>query len=208
MRCPWCDADEDRVIDSRPADGGEAIRRRRECAACTRRYTTFERIEDVGLVVVKRDGSKDPFSREKLAAGIRNALADRPVMPTEVEDMVERIQARLRRRGPEVSSQVVGGEVLAALRKTDEVAYLRFASVYKDFEGAADFERELVSLQKKVPAKRRSSSEPSPAAHARRLADRKVRQESGCPPPLRCLSTTTPRSLHEADGRVRRNHKM
>jgi transcriptional repressor NrdR len=157
MRCPWCDADEDRVIDSRPADGGEAIRRRRECAACTRRYTTFERIEDVGLVVVKRDGSKDPFSREKLAAGIRNALADRPVMPTEVEDMVERIQARLRRRGPEVSSQVVGGEVLAALRKTDEVAYLRFASVYKDFEGAADFERELVSLQKKVPAKRRSS---------------------------------------------------
>jgi transcriptional repressor NrdR len=158
MRCPWCDADEDRVIDSRPADGGEAIRRRRECAACTRRYTTFERIEDVGLVVVKRDGSKDPFSREKLAAGIRNALADRPVMPTEVEDMVERIQARLRRRGPEVSSQVVGGEVLAALRKTDEVAYLRFASVYKDFEGAADFERELVSLQKKVPAKRRSRS--------------------------------------------------
>ena len=158
MRCPLCDADEDRVIDSRPADGGEAIRRRRECAACTRRYTTFERIEDVGLVVVKRDGSKDPFSREKLAAGIRNALADRPVMPTEVEDMVERIQARLRRRGPEVSSQVVGGEVLAALRKTDEVAYLRFASVYKDFEGAADFERELVSLQKKVPAKRRSSS--------------------------------------------------
>jgi len=158
MRCPWCDADEDRVIDSRPADGGEAIRRRRECAACTRRYTTFERIEDVGLVVVKRDGSKDPFSREKLAAGIRNALADRQVMPTEVEDMVERIQARLRRRGPEVSSQVVGGEVLAALRKTDEVAYLRFASVYKDFEGAADFERELVSLQKKVPAKRRSSS--------------------------------------------------
>ena len=158
MRCPWCDADEDRVIDSRPADGGEAIRRRRECAACTRRYTTFERIEDVGLVVVKRDGSKDPFSRDKLAAGIRNALADRPVMPTEVEDMVERIQARLRRRGPEVSSQVVGGEVLAALRKTDEVAYLRFASVYKDFEGAADFQRELVSLQKKVPAKRRSSS--------------------------------------------------
>ena len=158
MRCPWCDADEDRVIDSRPADGGEAIRRRRECAACTRRYTTFERIEDVGLVVVKRDGSKDPFSREKLAAGIRNALADRPVMPTEVEDMAERIQARLRRRGPEVSSQVVGGEVLAALRKTDEVAYLRFASVYKDFVGAADFERELVSLQKKVPAKRRSSS--------------------------------------------------
>ncbi len=156
MRCPWCNADDDRVVDSRPADSGGSIRRRRECAACSRRYTTFERIEDVGLLVVKRDGSKEPFDREKLAAGIRNALADRPVMPTEVEEMVDRIQGRLRRRGPEVSSQLAGSEVLAALRKTDEVAYLRFASVYKDFEGAADFERELVSLQKKVPAKRRS----------------------------------------------------
>jgi transcriptional repressor NrdR len=156
MRCPWCDADEDRVVDSRPADGGASIRRRRECGACGRRYSTFERIEEVGLMVLKRDGSKEPFSRDKLADGIRNALADRPVTPAEVEDMVDRIQVRLRRRGPEVSSQLVGGEVLAALRKADEVAYLRFASVYKDFEGAADFERELVSLQKKVPAKRRS----------------------------------------------------
>ena len=154
MRCPWCDADSDRVVDSRPADGGGAIRRRRECGACSRRYTTFERIEDVGLVVAKRDGSKEPFDRAKLAAGIRNALADRPVMPTEVEDMVDRIRSRLRRRGPEVASQLVGTEVLAALRKTDEVAYLRFASVYKDFEGAADFQRELVSLQKKLPDKK------------------------------------------------------
>jgi transcriptional repressor NrdR len=158
MRCPWCDADEDRVVDSRPANAGAAIRRRRECGACSRRYTTFERIEEIGLMVVKRDGTKEPFGREKLAAGIRSALADRPVAPTEVEDMVDRIQVRLRRRGPEVSSQLVGGEVLAALRKTDEVAYLRFASVYKDFEGAADFERELVSLQKKAPAKRRSAT--------------------------------------------------
>jgi transcriptional repressor NrdR len=158
MRCPWCDADEDRVVDSRPADGGAAIRRRRECGACTRRFSTFERIEEVGLVVVKRDGSKDPFSRDKLAAGIRNAVADRPVLPIEVEDLVDRIQIRLRRQGPEVPSQLVGKEVLAALRKTDEVAYLRFASVYKDFEGAADFQRELVSLQKKVPAKRRAKA--------------------------------------------------
>lgn len=132
------------------------MRRRRECRACSRRYTTFERIEEVGLVVVKRDGTKEGFSRDKLAAGIRNALADRPVTATEVEDMVDRIQTRLRRRGPEVTSQRVGGEVLAALRTADEVAYLRFASVYKDFEDAGDFERELVSLQKKVPAKRRS----------------------------------------------------
>jgi transcriptional repressor NrdR len=153
MRCPWCDTDDGRVVDSRPADGGAAIRRRRECLACSRRYTTFERIEEVGLVVVKRSGAKEPFQRDKLAAGIRNALADRPVTTLEVEDMVDRIQGRLRRRGPEVSSRLVGAEVLRALRTTDEVAYLRFASVYKDFEGAEDFERELESLQKKVPAK-------------------------------------------------------
>ncbi|MGH2631151.1 MAG: transcriptional regulator NrdR [Actinomycetota bacterium] len=158
MRCPWCDADEDRVVDSRPADGGAAIRRRRRCLACTRRYTTFERIEDVGMVVVKRDGTKEPFDREKLAGSIRKALADRPVSSAEVEDMVDRIQVRLRRRGPEIASHQVGKEVLAALRRTDEAAYLRFASVYKEFEGVADFERELVSLQKKEPAKRRRAT--------------------------------------------------
>ena len=155
MRCPWCDADDDRVVDSRPAEGGAAIRRRRECLACTRRFTTFERIEEVGLVVVKRDGSKEPFDRGKLAGSIGKALTDRPVTSTEVEIMVDRIQAKLRRRGPEVASSLVGQEVLAALRRTDEVAYLRFASVYKGFEGAADFQRELVSLKKKEPAKRR-----------------------------------------------------
>ena len=157
MRCLWCDADDDRVVDSRPADGGEAIRRRRECCACSRRYTSFERVEQVGMVVAKRDGSTQPFDRAKLSGSIRKALADRPVSPTEVEIMVDRIQGRLRRRGPEIASSLVGKEVLAALRRTDEVAYLRFASVYKEFEDAADFERELVSLQKKEPAKRRRS---------------------------------------------------
>jgi len=158
MRCPWCDADDDRVVDSRPADGGAAIRRRRECAACSRRYTTFERIEDVGLVVVKRDGTREPFDRDKLATSIGKALTDRPVTAAEVGIMVDRIQGRLRRRGPEVASSVVGQEVLAALRRADEVAYLRFASVYKEFEGVADFERELDSLQKKEPAKRRRAT--------------------------------------------------
>jgi transcriptional repressor NrdR len=158
MRCPWCDADDDRVVDSRPAEGGVAIRRRRECDACARRFTTFERIEEVGLVVVKRDGSKEPFVREKLAGSIRKALADRPVAATEFDTMVDRIQARLRRRGPEIASSLVGQEVLAALRRADQVAYLRFASVYKEFEVVADFEREMVSLQKKEPAKRRRST--------------------------------------------------
>ena len=105
-------------------------------------------------MVVKRDGSKEPFDREKLAGSIRKALAGRPVTATEVEIMVDRILARLRRRGPEIASSLVGQEVLSALRRADEVAYLRFASVYKEFEGVADFQRELVSLQKKESVER------------------------------------------------------
>lgn len=157
MRCPWCSADDDRVVDSRPADGGAAIRRRRECLACKRRFTTYERVEQVGLMVVKRDGSKVPYDREKLAGGLRKALTNRPVTPPAIETLIDRIEARLRRKGPEVTSQQVGVEVLSALRRTDEVAYLRFASVYKDFQEVTDFEREVgMLLEKKEPAKRRS----------------------------------------------------
>lgn len=105
--------------------------------------------------MIKRDGTREPFDRSKLAGSIRKALADRPVPSSEVEVMVDRIQSRLRRRGPEIPSSAVGQEVLSALRRADEVAYLRFASVYKEFEGVADFQRELVSLQKKSPAKPR-----------------------------------------------------
>jgi transcriptional repressor NrdR len=156
MRCPWCNADEDRVVDSRPAEDGAAIRRRRECAACGRRYTTYERVEAVGLVVVKRDGSREPFDREKLASGLRKALTNRPITPAAIDALVDRIEARLRRKGPEVGSRQIGVEVLSALRRTDEVAYLRFASVYKDFQEITDFERELgLLLEKKEPAKRR-----------------------------------------------------
>lgn len=157
MRCPWCQADDDRVVDSRPADGGGSIRRRRECAACGRRFTTFERIEEVGLVVTKRDGTSEPFDREKLAAGIRKAFAGRPTSSLQIEQMVVRIETRVRRKGPDVTSQQVGGEVLAVLQKVDEVAYLRYASVYKDFQGTADFQRELgMLLEKKEPARKRT----------------------------------------------------
>jgi len=157
MRCPWCRADDDRVVDSRPADDGGAIRRRRLCQTCGRRFTTYERIEDVGLLVTKRDGTTEPFDRGKLESGIRKALAGRPTSSDEVEGMLERIEGRIRRKGPTVTSQQVGAEVLVALRRLDEVAYLRYASVYKDFQGTADFERELgLLLEKKEPAKRRS----------------------------------------------------
>jgi transcriptional repressor NrdR len=156
MRCPWCGHAEDRVIDSRPAEAGEAIRRRRECRSCGRRYTTYERVEELGLMVLKRDGSKQPWDRAKMVAGIRKALANRPVTEDRVDALVARVEARLRRRGPEISSQQVGLEVLQGLQKLDQVGYVRFASVYRDFQEVGDFERELGRLQKKEPAKPRS----------------------------------------------------
>ena len=129
-------------MDSRPADTGAAIRRRRECLRCARRFTTYERAEELGLLVRKRDGSRVPFDRDKLAAGFYKALTNRPVTPAAVETMVDRIEGRLRRKGPEIRSPQIGVEVLAALRRTDEIAYLRFASVYKDFQEITDFSRE------------------------------------------------------------------
>jgi transcriptional repressor NrdR len=156
MRCPWCDADEDRVVDSRPADAGTAIRRRRECLVCARRFTTYERAEEVGLLVVKRDGSRVPFDREKLVAGLSKALTNRPVTRAAIDTLASRIETRLRRKGPQIRSQQIGVEVLSTLRRTDEIAYLRFASVYKDFQEITDFSRELdLLLEKKEPAARR-----------------------------------------------------
>jgi transcriptional repressor NrdR len=157
VRCPYCRENDDKVVDSRTGEDGAAIRRRRECLACGRRFTTYERIEGVGVVVTKRDGSRELFDRDKLEAGIRKALAGRPTSNIAIEQMVDRIEQRIRRKGPEVSSRQVGAEVLAALKRADEVAYLRYASVYKDFQGIPDFERELGLLgEKKEPAKRRS----------------------------------------------------
>jgi transcriptional repressor NrdR len=156
VRCPWCGHAEDKVVDSRPAERGAAIRRRRECLSCGRRYTTFERVEEVVQTVVKRDGSKEPYAREKVVAGIRKAIVNRPVTAEQVAAVIERVETRLRRRGPEVTSQQIGLEVLAELRKLDQVAYIRFASVYKDFQGLTDFERELGQLlTKKEAAKNR-----------------------------------------------------
>jgi transcriptional repressor NrdR len=145
------------VVDSRPAEGGEAIRRRRECAACGRRFTTYERVEGADLTVVKRDGTTEPWDRDKVLAGMRKALANRPVSDEQVEALGARIEGRLRRKGPRVTSQQIGLEVLQQLQRLDQVAYVRFASVYRDFQEVGDFERELGRLlQKKEPAKRRA----------------------------------------------------
>src|SRR5919199_393412 len=151
MRCPWCGRDDDRVVDSREVESGSAVRRRRECLECGRRFTTFERIEGLGLTVVKRDGFKEPYEREKVVAGIEKALTNRPVTPEQVTETVGRVEERLRRRGPVVTTQEVGLEVLGQLAKLDQVGYMRFASVYKDFQEAGDFERELGLLVKRAP---------------------------------------------------------
>lgn len=157
MRCPWCGHMEDRVVDSRPAEGGDAIRRRRQCLSCGRRFTSYERVEQAALIVVKRDGTREPWTRGKLVDGLRKALANRPVTSEQLDKVVSRIETRLRRKGPEVTSQQIGVEVLQNLQKLDQVAYLRFASVYKDFQEVGDFERELgLLLEKRAPAKRRT----------------------------------------------------
>ena len=159
MRCPWCAHEDDKVVDSRSVERGGAIRRRRECLSCRRRYTTFERVEDLGLIVIKRDGTKEPYVREKLVSGIERSLANRPVTDEEVATVAGKVEAKLRRKGPQVTSQDVGLEVLAELKKLDKVAYLRFASVYKDFQEISDFERELgMLLQKRSPAKPKTRS--------------------------------------------------
>lgn len=146
MLCPICGATETRVVDSRPAENGTSIRRRRECESCSNRFTTYERLEPQ-LVVAKRSGGLEPFSPAKLASGISAALADRPVSGSEIELVVEEIEAAVHQAGPQVSSEDIGHMVLERLRDLDEVAYLRFASVYKEFKDATDFEKEMAALE-------------------------------------------------------------
>lgn len=159
MRCLWCEADNDRVVDSRLVEQGHAVRRRRECRSCGKRFSTFERIDDAGLVVIKRDGSKEAYDRNKVVLGLRAAIGNRPVDAEQIERTADRVEERLRRKGPEVTTDQVGVEVLARLAKLDEVAYMRFASVYKDFQELTDFERELGLLQKKDRAAKTRKSE-------------------------------------------------
>lgn len=154
MRCPWCAVDDDRVVDSRLSDEGAAIRRRRECLGCGRRFTTFERVEGQPLWVVKRSGQREPFDRVKLVAGMQAACKNRPVTDDMLQDVAVRVEEALRGVSPEPTSQEVGVAVLDQLRNLDDVAYLRFASVYKGFEDAGDFQREVGLLIKTTEPKR------------------------------------------------------
>jgi transcriptional repressor NrdR len=143
-----CHVDDTKVVDSRLAEEGAAVRRRRHCASCGHRFTTFERVDELPLVVVKSDGRTEPFDRAKIVAGIAAATKGRHVDPAIIEHVAETIEDGSRLQGSEISSAQIGVAVLDQLRTIDEVAYLRFASVYKNFDAAADFHREIELLSK------------------------------------------------------------
>ena len=147
MRCPHCGERETRVVDSRDLDDSATIRRRRECSACATRFTTYERVEAARLVIVKRDGARQEFDREKLASGLRKALTRRPVADDAAEQAADEIEAELRSQGAtEVDSARVGLLAMAKLRELDQIAYIRFASVYQSFDDLEALKREVDSL--------------------------------------------------------------
>lgn len=147
MRCPNCGERETRVVDSRDLDESATIRRRRECAACSMRFTTYERVEAARLVVVKRDGSRQEFDRERLVSGLRKALTRRPVPDDAADVATDTIEAELRAAGTtEVPSSRIGAMAMEQLRGIDQIAYIRFASVYQSFEDLEDLKREVDTL--------------------------------------------------------------
>ena len=148
MRCPKCGRLDDKVIDSRASREGSVIRRRRECLGCSHRFTTYEEIEHEGLMIVKRDGRREQFSKEKLLSGVRKACQKRPVSPKIIEDLVEKIVDEITDKYErEVPSMAVGERVMEELREIDEVAYVRFASVYRRFQEATDFVQAVKKLE-------------------------------------------------------------
>jgi len=155
VRCPVCSSLDDRVIDSRTSDDGGTIRRRRECSGCGRRFTTYERIDEVPVVIVKRSGQREPFDRVKIVVGLRAAAKSRPLSDDQLEAIAADVEDQLRLSGAgDVPTERVGLMVLDHLRDLDHVAYMRFASVYKGFDDAADFEREITLLTKATAPKR------------------------------------------------------
>jgi transcriptional repressor NrdR len=157
LKCPFCKADDDRVVDSRASADGFAIRRRRECLSCNRRYTTYERIEESPIRVVKKDGSREPFERRKILAGLMKACEKRPVSIDTLDEIVSRIEHQVTDQFErEVPSKFLGRLVMRELRKVDQVAYVRFASVYRDFKDVAEFVEEIrPMLAPKAPRKKK-----------------------------------------------------
>ncbi len=151
MRCPHCGSLDDKVIDSRSLANGEAIRRRRECLSCGLRFTSYERIEEKQLLVIKRDGRREPFERSKIERGLIRALEKRPVSQMSIENLINEIEdesAQAAKATNEVSSELIGNLVLSKLYRLDKVAYIRFASVYRKYETPDEFMREIELLEK------------------------------------------------------------
>jgi transcriptional repressor NrdR len=149
MRCPFCGSDKDRVVDSRTSQEGRAIRRRRECKSCKKRFTTYEYVEDVSLTIIKNDGRREPFDRQKLQRGIELACKKRPISSKEIASIVDEIEEKLQNLSKsEITSKEVGEEVMRRLKDLDEVAYVRFASVYHKFKDLSEFMDELKGLLK------------------------------------------------------------
>jgi transcriptional repressor NrdR len=147
VKCPFCDELEDKVVDSRMAKEGEVIRRRRECLGCKRRYTTYERVEEILPVVVKKDGRRESFDRTKILAGLKKACEKRPISTTTIEAVTDRIEKRIQEMGEtEIESRIVGEELMKELHQLDQVAYVRFASVYREFKDIDQFMDELRTL--------------------------------------------------------------
>lgn len=150
MKCPFCGHPDSKVVDSRPDKGGAAIRRRRECESCTKRFTTHERVEEMLPLICKKDGRRESFDRLKVVAGIKKACEKRPVSIEEIERMADRLEARLQESSErEIPASQVGEWIMKELHDTDEVAYVRFASVYRSFKDISEFMDELQELLKK-----------------------------------------------------------
>ena len=147
MKCPFCDELEDKVVDSRMAKEGEVIRRRRECLGCKRRYTTYERVDEILPVVVKKDGRRESFDRTKILAGLKKACEKRPISTATIEAVTDRIEKRIQEMGEtEIESRIVGEELMKELHQLDQVAYVRFASVDREFKDIDQFMDELRTL--------------------------------------------------------------
>ncbi len=146
MRCPNCNHNSTKVVDSREANDNTEIRRRRSCPKCENRFTTFERLAEVNILVLKNNQTREPYNREKLERGIWRALEKRNVTPDEISQMIDKLELSWMKDGPEVTSGEIGESTMKALKEIDEVAYIRFASVYKDFKDIETFEKELKKL--------------------------------------------------------------
>jgi len=150
MKCPYCGDTETKVVDKRETGEFEATRRRRECLKCEKRFTTYERVENLNLIVIKKSGEKEPFDKEKIRKGILKACEKRPVTLEQIDKMVDKIEGEIRKlKTTEIKSEQIGKKVISALKKLDKVAYLRFASVYRSFDDVKDFEREIREIKVK-----------------------------------------------------------